>query len=118
MFVRWKKRKVRGNYEGLYSLEAVLMESHREGDEGKQRVIKHLGTIAHIEISFRRRLFYRDVEKNLDSLNLKPAERKEIEGQIRQKVPMPTQDDIDRERLLKGITTKKEITSTKASGPR
>ncbi len=109
---------MRGNYEGLYSLEAVLMESPREGDEAKQRVIKHLGTIAHIEISFRRRLFYRDVEKNLDSLNLKPAERKEIEGQIRQKVPMPTQEDIDRERLLKGITTKKEIKSTKASGPR
>ena len=108
----------REKYKGLYSLEAVLMEDHREGDEVKQRVTKYLGTIGNIQLSFRRRLFYRDVEKNLDSLNLNPAERKEIEGQIRQKVPMPTQDDIDRERLLKGITTKKEIKSTKASGPR
>lgn len=86
MYVRWKKRKQK---DGTNMLDAVLVESYREGNKVKQRFIKNLASIcaeiSHEDLKYgiTESNFMDTVRWRLDELDL--SEREKIEGMARKK---------------------------------
>ena len=82
MYIRWKKRKQK---DGENRLDAVLVESYREGNKVKQRFIKLLA-IVNPDSSFEKPInyelakdqFLHRVRHRLDELNLDSAKREKI----------------------------------------
>lgn len=100
MFVRWKKRKCTGKNRSRlinYYLDAVLVENYRDGEKVKQRFIKHLGSVGDNDGPIAKSVFWRDVIKRLDILNLEESEREKIKKKIMERVSIPTQEEKDKQ---------------------
>ncbi len=91
MFVRWKRRKMRGKWgRGTYVRYAVLVESVRVEGKPRQRFVAHL---AHIPeriagMAIHRGLFWRDVNKRLDELQLDGETRARVTSKLLAVVPL------------------------------
>ena len=83
MYIRWKKRKQK---DGTNRLDAVLVESYREGNKIKQRFIKYLASI-NPDHSYEKAInydvakydFLNHVKYKLNKLDLDSSEREKIE---------------------------------------
>ena len=102
MFVRWKRRLLhRSHNKGTYALDAVLVESYREGSKVKQRFIKHLGSVEerllnHKEAYVRavhQNYFWKHAAVRLDTLKLDRSQTEIIERKIVERIPRPNRQE-------------------------
>jgi len=101
MDVKWEKQIVEAGKNGRgRSLVAVLVEDYQDGAKTKIRDIQQLASIKERVLdsnardmrAFHQGLFWANVDKKLDHLPLKPAEREKIESKISKTVSRPTGD--------------------------
>ncbi len=101
MDVRWEKQiDEAGKSSKGRSLVAVLVEDYQDGGKTKIRDIQQLASIkerfldsnARDMRAFHQGLFWAHVDRKLDHLTLKPAERKKIESKISKIVSRPSGD--------------------------
>ena len=96
MKVKWKHQPSRDKGSGV-CLEAFLVDGHLHGSEN---VITRLGTIERrflrVNIrttrEFHQGIFWKKVDQRLEGLGLAPEAKAEIEAQICEKVPRPSDD--------------------------
>ncbi len=101
MDVKWETQIVEAGKNGRgRSLVAILVEDYQDGDISKIRDIERLGSIKERVLNsnardmraFHQGLFWARVDKKLDQLTLKPAERKKLESKISKTVSRPHGD--------------------------
>lgn len=103
MFVRWKRRervkRRRGKTlaTGRFLLSAVLVRSERRGGRPRQAIVAYLGSLNEdwLNSSVARDRFWQLAAERLDRIPLTPAERQEVERQVRQRVPPPDHKEIE-----------------------
>jgi len=93
MYLRLKKRTLKKTSTG--SIDAVILESKRQGRITSQRFICYLGSIKESLIGavVHRILFWDKVLKKLDSLSLSIESRHQIEEMLSQRIPRPTDEE-------------------------
>ena len=125
MYVRWKKRATTkmvhtGKYQwkvshkgnryiaairksqptGEHIITAQLVESRRIDGKPRQKVIKHLGSVneARIQHVGHRIGFWRAAGAALKALALPAEQHRAIELALHERVPFPSQEDVQKER--------------------
>jgi hypothetical protein len=105
MFIRFKRRervsvstkpwKARRR-TGKFVLTAVLVRSERRDGKPRQKVVAYLASIAkeHVEEVPYRRDFWDQVDARLNSLELDPVQRQEVEASLVVVVPRPTRKEL------------------------
>ena len=96
MKIKWTQLPPGNGHRGV-RLEAVLVDGHLHG---RETVITRLGTIERrfLQVNilttreFHQGLFWKKVDRCLSGLDLAPDAKAEIEAQICEKVPRPSQD--------------------------
>ncbi len=93
MFVRWKKRKLKGKWwdrDVKFSRYAYLVESYRDkSGQPRQRYLSYLGSIGGDKqlSSWIAQEFWRSARSKLDKLDLSNDQRKKIESKLEETVP-------------------------------
>jgi hypothetical protein len=106
MFVRWKTRVPWRAHKDFphrnpgTSFSAVLVRSERREGEPRQRIVAHLGHITedNIDSNARQLSFWQGVDRHLDALTLSPEDRRQIEAQVRARIPRPTPEEVERDK--------------------
>ena len=96
MFVRWKRRMLRGERSPSYVLYAVLVESQRVNGAPRQRVVRHLAHIKemYLDATAHREWFWQRVDWHLDDLAISPDDRARIEEKLSTTVARPTAEEL------------------------
>jgi hypothetical protein len=120
MFVRWKTRehwrtkfvwRRHRNTDEIYcvgktkeydgkSSSAVLVCSERVNGKPRQRIVCYLGHIKEksLDSKARQLYFWEGIDRHLDALSLSPAERQRIEEQLREVVPRPSPEEVEKDK--------------------
>ncbi len=111
MYVRWKRRPVKGRRRGEtdHALDATLVVAERVNGKPRQRFVSHLGRIREAELDkpWARVRFWRDLEtrngyrssvaspdrRRLDLVDA--AVRERIEVALAARVPKPTPEEVE-----------------------
>lgn len=101
MFIRFKKRELRGVSKWApkeCALYAVLVESRREDGKPRQRVVRYLAHIKekYLEATAHQDSFWARVDWHLNDLGLEGEAREAIERRLLQTVKRPTAADLER----------------------
>lgn len=101
MNVKWERRRPdRGGRRRSYHLHAILDDKKRGKGESKERVIEHLASIEERFLetkemgmrAFHQGLFWTVAVRKLEDLNIERKVREEIEAEISEVVPKPTNE--------------------------
>jgi len=92
MFVRWKRRKMRGFFKGDSALTAVLVASTRIHGQPRQRFACYLGTIRDSALTYvgHRRAFWNSVDAHLTAYGASRELRAQVEAKVLTVVQRPT----------------------------
>ena len=107
MFVRWRRRELKGHpawrwYDPGASLAAVVVESERRDGKVRQRFVGRVGTVRERDLATSARerellRFWRQARWRLDRMGLSPEQRARVEDQLARRIPKPPAEAVERE---------------------